>query len=51
MNFSTAARVFELLDSKPDFAECDFGGEKQFAGLSGDELRDRSCRFRFAELR
>ncbi len=51
MNFSTTARIFELLDSKPDFAECDFGGEKQLAGLSGDEPRDRGRRFRFAELR
>jgi hypothetical protein len=37
--------IFELLDSKPDFAERDFGGEKQFARLSGDELRDGSSRF------
>src|SRR5579862_625890 len=51
MNFSTAARIFELFDSKPDFAERDFGSEKQFARLSGDELRDCSGRFRFAELR
>src|SRR5271169_4293141 len=51
MNFSTAARIFELLDSKPDFAERDFGGEKQFARLSADELRDGSSRFRSAELR
>jgi hypothetical protein len=32
MNISTAARILELLDPKPDFGERDFGGEKQFAG-------------------
>lgn len=51
MNLSTAARIFELLDSKPDFAERDFSGEKQFARLSSDELRDGSSRLRSAELR
>jgi hypothetical protein len=51
MNFSAAAHIFELLDSKPDFAERDFDGEKQFARLSGDELRDGSSRFRSAKLR
>jgi len=28
MNISTALRIFELLDSKPDLAERDFGGKK-----------------------
>src|ERR1035441_9984046 len=51
MNISTAARIFELFDTKPDFAERDFGGEKQFARLSADELRDGSSRFRSAEFR
>src|SRR6266571_3417616 len=51
MNISTAARILELLDPKPDFGEHDFGGEKQLAGLSGDKLRDGSSRVRSAELR
>jgi hypothetical protein len=33
MNISTAAGIFKLLNSKPNFAERDFGGEKHFAGL------------------
>src|SRR5436190_15526449 len=44
-------RILELLDPKSDFGERDFGGEKQFAGLSGDKLRDSSGRVRSAELR
>ena len=51
MNISTPARIFELLDSEPDFAECNFSGEKQLAGLSGDEFCDGSSRFRSAEFR
>ena len=51
MNFSTAARIFEFVDFEPDFAERDFGGDKQFAGLSGDELRDGSSRFWSPEFR
>jgi hypothetical protein len=51
MHISTATRIFELLNSVSDFAERDFGGEKQLARLSGYELRDGNSWVWFAELR
>src|ERR1700686_3042002 len=51
MNISTTARILKLLNSKPNFAERDFGGEKNFAGLSVDELRDGNIGFWLAEFR
>jgi hypothetical protein len=40
LNISTTARIFKLLNSKPNFTERDFGGERNFAELSVDKLRD-----------